>query len=168
MILIGTAAGESLAAGAGNDRIKGLSGNDVLSGLGGSDTLSGGVGRDTLAGGDGSDVFMFDAKPARTKIDRIADFTIGMDSLWLDNAIFKSNKALYRLVKKGTEANPMHMKKAFVVLSDHAKDANDYFILDRRKGILSYDADGSGAGHAIGIATFKKGLKMSYHDLFFV
>jgi hypothetical protein len=60
------------------------------------------------------------------------------------------------------------MNRKFVAVGDHAKDGNDYFVIDRKKGILFYDADGSGAGAALQIATFKKGLKMSYHDLFFV
>jgi Ca2+-binding RTX toxin-like protein len=166
--LVGTAARDSLAAGAGNDRITGLSGNDVLIGLGGDDMLRGGRGKDVLSGGDGRDAFIFDAKIAKKNADRIADFTVGADAVWLENALFKSNKTLYRAIKKGKEAHPLHMSKKFVAMGHHAKDGNDYFILDRKKGVLSYDADGSGAHKAIEIATFKKGLKMSYHDLFFV
>jgi Ca2+-binding RTX toxin-like protein len=168
LTVMGTASGDTLAGGAGDDRVTGLSGNDLLIGLGGDDLIRGGGGKDTLSGGDGRDVFVFDTKPARKNIDKIVDFAVGVDAIWLDNALFKSNTTFYRATKKGTEANPLHMNRKFVAVGDHAKDSNDYFVIDRKKGILFYDADGSGAGAALQIATFKKGLKMSYHDLFFV
>ena len=107
-----------------------------------------------------------DLKGVARRLDYLKD--LGADAVWLENALFKSNKTLYRAIKKGKEAHPLHMSKKFVAMGHHAKDGNDYFILDRKKGVLSYDAEGSGAHKAIEIATFKKGLKMSYHDLLFV
>ncbi|MER2626357.1 MAG: calcium-binding protein, partial [Accumulibacter sp.] len=53
--VLGTAAAESLAGGAGNNEIYGFAGNDTLSGLAGDDRLYGGSGNDVLNGGDGND-----------------------------------------------------------------------------------------------------------------
>ncbi|MGO4571141.1 hypothetical protein [Microvirga sp. 2TAF3] len=43
-----------------------------------------------------------------------------------------------------------------------------YLICDAKKGVLYYDADGSGKGKAVEIATLKKGLKMTYADFFVI
>ena len=39
----------------------------------------------------------------------------------------------------------MLLEKDFFVVGAKAKDKNDYVIYDKAKGILYYDADGSGA-----------------------
>ena len=49
-----------------------------------------------------------------------------------------------------------------------AKDKNDYVIYNNKKGVLSYDADGSGKGKAVEIATLSKNLKMTYKDFFVI
>lgn len=53
--VVGTADGEFLEAGYGDDTIEGLGGDDRLMAYGGDDTLDGGDGNDTLTGGEGSD-----------------------------------------------------------------------------------------------------------------
>ena len=55
-ILSGTAEGDSLAGGGGNDQINGYDGDDLLDGGSGGDHLYGGDGADTVVGGDGSDL----------------------------------------------------------------------------------------------------------------
>ena len=57
--LIGTAADDTLTAGAFYARLFGGSGNDVLNGDAGTDWLDGGAGADTLIGGAGSDTYLF-------------------------------------------------------------------------------------------------------------
>jgi Ca2+-binding RTX toxin-like protein len=54
-VMTGSAAGQRLNGGGGNDTINGLGGNDILIGLGGADNLDGGDGDDILVGGGGSD-----------------------------------------------------------------------------------------------------------------
>ena len=167
--LRGTSRVDRLTGADGNDVIKGLAGNDVLKGLSGNDKLYGGAGKDVLYGGAGQDIFVFDAKfNKKTNLDKIADFTVKDDTLWLENSLFKANKTLYAAVKKGSEAKPAKMASKFFTVGDKAKDANDFFIYDKKKGVLSYDADGSGSKAAVEIATLKKGLKMTYKDFFFV
>ena len=45
-----------------------------------------------------------------------------------------------------------------------AQDGNDYLIFDTKGGKLYYDADGSGAGAAIQIATLKSVTALSVSD----
>ena len=115
-----------------------------------------------LTGGAGRDVFVFDTRPDTKKnVDRITDFNPKDDTIWLDNKYFAK-------LGKGTASHPGKLNKAFFTLGDHAKDKNDYVIYDNKKGILWYDADGSGHGKAVEIATLKKGLHLTYKDFFVV
>ncbi|AWM86480.1 cadherin domain-containing protein [Microvirga sp. 17 mud 1-3] len=167
--LRGTSRADRLTGADGNDVIKGLAGNDVLKGLAGNDKLYGGAGKDVLYGGAGQDIFVFDAKfNKKTNLDKIADFNVKDDTLWLENSLFKANKSLYAAIKKGSEAKPAKMASKFFTVGDKAKDANDFFIYDKKTGVLSYDADGSGSKAAVEIATLKKGLKLTEKDFFFV
>jgi hypothetical protein len=155
---------------AGNDIFKGGAKNDKLGGGNGNDKLWGGLGNDQLTGGKGKDVFVFDTKLNKSKNkDLIKDYSVKDDSIWLDNALFKSNKKLYAAIKKGTETKPLKMASKFFSL-DHAKDKDDFFIYDSHKHILYYDADGSGSKAMTAIASFtnNKALKNFTYKEFFV
>ena len=79
--------------------------------------------------------------PDRTvNLDTIGDFSVKDDSFQLDNAVFK------KIGKAGK------LKKDYFTISGKAKDKNDYIVYDKKTGILSYDADGSGSGKAIEFA----------------
>lgn len=141
--------------------LKGNAGKNKLTGLAGNDTLDGGAGADVLTGGKGRDNFVFSAKLSKAAMDRIADFSVTDDSVWLDDKQFKT-------IGKGTAAKPTKLKKNFFVTADKAQDADDRIIYDKAKGILYYDADGSGTGAAVEIASLKKGLKLTAADFFVV
>ncbi len=155
---------ENLTA-AGSDGLA-LSGNSLANtivGNSGNNRITGGAGSDTLSGGDGSDAFVFNTKPNKnTNLDKITDFNVKADSIWLDNKVFT------KLGKKGSETSPAKLNKAFFTVGSKAKDKNDYLVYDKKKGILYYDADGSGKGKAVEIASLKKGLKMTAADFFVV
>jgi Ca2+-binding RTX toxin-like protein len=154
---------ESTAGSAGDDVFKAGSLNDVLGGGAGNDVLWGGEGKDVLTGGAGQDAFVFSTKPHKRKnLDKIKDFKVKDDAIWLDNGIFK------KLGKKGSEDKPAKLKKAFFTVGSEAKDKNDYFVYDRKKGVLSYDADGNGGRDAVAIATLKKNLKLTHKDFFVI
>ena len=169
--LSGSAGGDVLKGGAnvdvfyglgGNDALYGGGGNDYLSGGAGNDLVSGGAGRDILRGGAGKDAFVFDSKVSKANADAIKDFNVKDDRFHLDNAVFT------KLGKKGTEANPSKINKAFFTIGDNAKDKNDYLIYNDKTGKLYYDADGSGSKAKVEIATLSKNLKMTYHDFYVI
>jgi serralysin len=145
------------------NNLRGYAGNDFIDGGIGSDTLYGGAGIDTLYGRDGSDIFVFDARPSKTtNKDRIADFNVKFDSLWLDNAVFG------KLGQTGTGESPAALKKAYFKVGAEAGDRNDYVIYNKKSGVLSYDADGSGSGAAVDVARLNKNLSLTNKDLFVV
>lgn len=149
------------------DVITGGAGKDVLNGGLGNDELAGGLGNDTLTGGKGKDVFVFDSKlgtsstDRKVNFDKITDFSVKDDSIYLDNAIFKK-------LGSGTEAKPKQLSKSFFTIGNKANDKNDYLIYNDKTGVLSYDADGSGKGKAIEIAQLSKKLAMTYKDFFVI
>ncbi|NIX77125.1 calcium-binding protein [Microvirga terricola] len=150
---------DSLSGGDNNDTLSGGTGNDLINGNAGDDRLQGGLGNDTLTGGAGNDIFIFDTKPnKKTNFDTITDFSVPGDSIWLDNAVFKS------LGAKGTLASPAKLNKNFFTVGDKAKDTNDYLIYNNKTGILSYDPDGPGKAKAVEIAKLQKGLKLTAAD----
>ncbi|MBB4039986.1 VCBS repeat-containing protein [Microvirga flocculans] len=154
---------ESVTGSSAADVLKGGKGKDVFKGGAGNDKLSGGLGNDTLYGGSGKDVFVFDTKPSKSaNKDQIADFSVKDDGIWLDNAVFT------KLGKAGSETKPAQLKKEFFTIGSKAKDKNDYLVYDNKKGVLYYDADGSGKGKAVEIATLSKNLKMTYKDFFVI
>jgi Ca2+-binding RTX toxin-like protein len=168
LILYGTRRANTLTGSDGNDIVFGLGGNDKLRGGAGDDRLYGGTGKDVLTGGAGADVFVFDAKPTRSNVDRISDFNVADDSIWLDAKLFRSDASFYRAIKKGSEVSPLKMNKKFFTHGDHAKDTNDHVFYDKKSGILYYDPDGNGVAAAVEIAHLKKHLKITDKDFFFV
>ena len=151
--IVGSGLSDNLFGGGKNDTLKGGTGDDVL---------WGGFGRDVLVGGKGKDAFVFDTKPnAKTNLDRIADFNVKDDSIWLDNKVFTK-------LGKGTELQPGKLNKSIFTIGDKAKDKNDHLIYDNKKGVLYYDADGSGSGKAVEITTLQKGLKLTSGDFLIV
>ncbi len=143
--------------------LMGHSGSNRLKGQGGDDKLYGGLGNDTLYGGAGSDVFVFDTKPSRTaNVDRIADFNVTYDGIWLDNAVFTG------LGRKGSPTKPVLLSSKAFWKGSAAHDASDRIIYDKKTGALYYDKDGTGASSPVKIATLSKNLKLTYKDFFVV
>ncbi|WP_262030835.1 glycoside hydrolase family 113 [Microvirga sp. Mcv34] len=142
-ILIGTKKADKLVGGVGND------------------VLYGKLGKDVLTGGSGQDIFVFDTKPnAKTNVDKIADFNVADDSIYLENKYFK--------VGSGTPSKPKQMASKYFYKGAKAHDADDRIIYDSKKGVVYYDADGVGGAAQIKIATLSKNLKMTYKDLFVI
>ncbi|WP_162419720.1 calcium-binding protein [Microvirga brassicacearum] len=154
---------EKLVANAGGASIN-LGGNEAINaiiGNAGRNKLAGMDGNDLLTGGKGKDIFVFETKlNKKTNLDKITDFSVKDDSIQLDNAIFKK-------IGKGTPLKPGKLNKAFFAL-DKPKDKNDYVIYNKKKGVLSYDADGSGTAKATDFAVLKKGLSLTAADFFVI
>jgi Ca2+-binding RTX toxin-like protein len=128
-----------------------------LMGGAGNDTLFSGESKDVLSGLQGKDAFVFSSKlNAKTNVDRITDFSVKDDTINLENAIFE------KAGKTGT------LKSDMFRIGDKAHDASDRIIYDKKKGVLYYDADGSGSGAAVQFATLKDNLKLTCKDFFIV
>jgi Ca2+-binding RTX toxin-like protein len=157
---------DNLAGNAGNDKIYGVGGNDKLAGGAGNDYLWGGAGKDTLTGNAGKDFFVFDSFNAKTNkktnVDTIKDFIVKDDSIYLDNAVFKA------LGKAGTLTKPAKMNANAFWTGTAAHDKDDRIIYDNKKGILYYDADGTGKGAAVQIATLSNKAKLTVKDFFII
>lgn len=147
----------------GIDVLTGTKKADNLNGTGGRDIIKGFSGKDVLNGGAGQDVFVFDSKPnKKTNVDKVADFSVADDSIWLENKIFT------KLGKKGSEAAPAQLKKSFFTVGDKAKDKDDYIVYSKKTGKLYFDVDGSGSKAAVEIATLSKKLAMTNKDFFVI
>lgn len=150
-MIAGYAGSDILYGDNGNDRLYGGEGADSLYGDANDDRLYGGSGNDLLVGGFGIDRFVFDTRPnSFSNRDTIADFTHWVDRIELENAIFA------RLGYTGT----LRAGEFVSNFSGTARDRNDYIVYERDTGKLFYDADGSGKGAAVLIATLtnKAGL----------
>ena len=129
----------------GADPLKGTGNSlaNVITGNSGANVLNGKAGDDILSGGDGADVFVFDTNLSTTKtlnVDHITDFEVGVDKIWLDNAIF---------TKLANGALP---STAFTADLD-AASAQTRIMYDETNGFLFYDKDGTGSSSAIHFAT---------------
>ncbi|GEO19346.1 hypothetical protein MAE02_70420 [Microvirga aerophila] len=161
-VLNGGRGGDVLQGGAGDDWLKGNAGNDKLFGNGSSDYLYGGIGKDVLSGGAGQDSFVFNTKAAKSNIDKVTDFNVVDDAIYLENAIFKA------LGNKGSINKPVQIKKAEFALGNKAADGSDHVIYNKKTGALFYDADGTGSQAQVQIATLSKNLKMTHKDFFVI
>lgn len=150
-----------LKGGDGDDRLDGGRGSDHLWGGPGADWLSGKLGRDGLSGGSGRDVFVFDTKSGKTNRDKISDFNVRDDTIWLDNAVFKA-------LGRNHHATPEKLAKGFFAVGHAARDRNDHILYDKQKGLLLYDPDGIGKSSAVEIAALPKKLKMTAADFLII
>jgi Ca2+-binding RTX toxin-like protein len=163
----GGSGNDTVDGGSSNDWVYGDSGNDRVYGGSGDDVVNGGSGNDRLYGNSGSDAFVFNAKLGTASSDRkvsfdtIVDFKVRDDSFLLDNAVFKK-------LGSGTAANPTELDAEFFVTGSRARERDDYLIYNKKTGVLSYDADGSGSKQAVEFAQLSKNLSLTYKDFFVI
>ncbi|MCL4067786.1 hypothetical protein M3484_14510 [Pseudomonas sp. GX19020] len=112
----------------------------MISGGAGNDTLFGREGNDTLIGGAGRDVFVFNTAPGVANADLISDFNIADDFIHLDDAIY------FSLTVGALDASRFAVGAA-------ATTAAHRIVYNQSSGAIFYDADGSGAGEMVLIAT---------------
>lgn len=147
--------GDAAINGIGNAESNVIRGNDAtngLSGLDGDDTLNGGLGADVLTGGLGADLFVFDTALGPTNLDRVTDFTPGLDRIALDRAVFSA-------IGDGPLA-------AAALGGAVATTAAHRILYNPANGVLAYDADGAGGAAAIRFAVLPTGLALTAGDVF--
>ncbi len=149
---------ETLTGSTHADRLTGDAGQNRLEGAAGKDVLDGRAGADTLIGGAGADKFLFSTTLEAGNVDRILDFTPGTDLILLDAAVFTAFAAPGKLA--GLQFKDLATGKA---------DATDRILYESGKGILSYDADGSGtAVEAVRFATLADKAHLTASDFLIV
>jgi len=163
----GGSGNDTVDGGSGNDWVYGDSGKDRVYGGTGDDVVNGGSGNDRLYGGAGSDAFVFNARLGTASSDRkvsfdtVADFKVRDDSFLLDNAVFKK-------LGSGSLSNPTELNAEFFVTGSKARERDDYLVYNKKTGVLSYDADGSGSKQAVEFAQLSKNLSLTYKDFFVI
>jgi VCBS repeat-containing protein len=146
--------GSAAVNGAGNGLGNALAGNgaaNALFGEGGDDTLSGGAGADTLSGGAGRDSFRYGT--AAEGGDAIRGFSAADDTMEISAAGFGGGLA------------PGALAAGQFVLGTAATAASGQFLYAQSSGRLSWDADGTGAGAAVLLATLAGGPTLTLADI---
>lgn len=150
--LYGGDGADSITGGDGLDTVRGGLGDDKVSGGDGDDKVVGGEGADALTGGAGADSFVF--KDITGAEDEILDFKSGEDRILLDAKAFTALE------------NGALEEGAFVANETGAATEEDQrLIYDTVKGELYYDADGSGDGGAVLIATLGPDVALTADDI---
>ncbi|WP_425506177.1 hypothetical protein [Sphingomonas aerophila] len=127
-----------------------------MSGLGGNDVLFGKGGSDILTGGGGSDQFVFDTVPGAGNVDTLTDFESGTDRIVLENAVFQA------LGANGALSATMFEIGAVATRPD------THVLFDPTTGVISYDADGSGAVAAVAFALLPFGVTVNASDFLII
>lgn len=131
----------------GDDAVEGRGGNDVIDTGIGNDRIHGGLGADNMVGGAGLDAFVY--LGANEGGDVIADFVSGQDKVELYAPGFSVGSLPSNWFVAGTQANA----------------ANAQVIWNAANRTLSFDADGTGAGAAVVLATFGGAANLVQSDV---
>jgi Ca2+-binding RTX toxin-like protein len=150
-LLAGGQGRDTLMGGDGADSLDGGDGADSLEGGEGDDSLGGGAGHDSLTGGAGADSFLLGA--GRADSDVIADFLSGTDILLVSAAAFGGG-----LVAGGDASGHF-------VVDGPATAATATFLYDSASGALLFDADGTGRGRAVLVATLENDALLTAADI---
>lgn len=145
-----------LTGNGGDDLLSGLAGRDALLGQDGADTLIGGEGRDVLVGGADGDRFLFET--AGDGVDRITDFTPGLDDTAASQLGF------------GLPLGPPD-PASFVAHASNVATApfgTAQFIYNTALGVLSYDADGFGGAPVVRLAMLTGAPALTASDLMII
>ncbi len=138
-----------VTGGEGGDRLNGNDLSNVLDGAGGDDWLEGRRGADILTGGTGRDIFAY--MSIGHGGDTITDFTAGQDRILVNATSFGGGLA---------------QDQAVTLITDGAATGSaGVFLYNSATGVLSYDADGAGAGAAVIIATLQGAPAITAADI---
>jgi Ca2+-binding RTX toxin-like protein len=138
----------------GYNHLSGAPGNDILTGRGGIDWLDGGLGNDILTGGADFDAFMFTTElNANNNFDRVMDFTVGEDQLFLTYRAFGAFR---------TCSDFPWLEEQMLHIGASATTAEHRIVYNPSNGVLYYDSDGSGPTPAVRFARLSPDLPLTY------
>ncbi|QRM29391.1 endonuclease/exonuclease/phosphatase family protein [Microvirga sp. VF16] len=150
------------ATGAANVSLTGNALINTITGNAGANKIYGGLGNDILRGGSGKDTFVFDTKANNsTNVDRIFDFSVRDDSIYLDNKVFTK-------LGSGSASKPKKFTSDMFIKGAKAQDREDRIVYDNKTGALYYDQDGTGAKAQVKIGTLNKSLSLTHSDFFVI
>jgi Ca2+-binding RTX toxin-like protein len=129
---------------------------DKLVGGAGADTFEGGAGSDEITLGGGSDTLIFSSLSG---IDTVKDFNPAQDVIQLAKAAMAALGAVGGLTDAEFEAGAGLAA---------ATEATTRIFYNETSGALYYDADGSGGGAAVQLATFTTAPQLTHTQLFIV
>ena len=150
----GTKNADTLRGDAKANLLLGGGGNDTISGAGGDDTIAGGAGADTISLGSGRDTVVFNN--AAEGGDLIIDFRGREDHIAFSASGFGVNPGV--LPASEFAAN----------LAGVANRAVAQFVYDTDGGQLYFDADGTGAGQSVLLATIQGVPALTMSDLMLI
>ncbi len=147
-------------------------GNDIFVGGDSGDIITGGIGSDSITLGEGDDIIVYDNILTEGG-DTITNFAINTDKLQFSDADLKSvdNFAAYSGEGIAVTFNDGSTKVEFVTGTDgdlEASAAEAAFLFNTDTGTLSYDADGTGGGEAIIVATLVGSINLGADDFTFI
>ncbi|QYZ71077.1 calcium-binding protein [Neotabrizicola shimadae] len=154
--VIGTTQADRIGGNSAANILNGGAGADQLFGQAGADTLIGGGGIDILSGGAGNDSFQFNRLAECG--DLLADFSsaaAGNNDRFLISADFGGGLAA------GSLAAGLFVSRA----DNLAQDGNDRFIFRTADRTLWFDADGTGTGAGVLVASLQAGATMTAADI---
>src|ERR671914_610361 len=147
---------ERVVGGNFNDILTGNAAGQTLTGRFGADTLWGAGGNDTLWGGGDGNTFVF-RENGTANADRVSDFASGSDKILLDASVMSV---------PGASGNFAAGDDRFVANSGGtAQDAEDRIVFNTTTKQVFYDADGSGSGAAVLIATLQSSATLVATDI---
>ena len=122
-----------------------MTGAAAINGTGNSlaNVITGNARNNTLNGGAGADFFVFNTTLGSGNIDRIGDFNVADDTIWLKNDVFRAFAITGALT-----AGAYNTGSA-------ATETDDRIIYNQATGTLLYDADGAGGVAGVHFATVK-------------
>ena len=136
-----------------------VSGNfvaNIIVGNNANNVIRGRDGNDTLTGNGGVDFFDFTTAPSAGNADTITDFT-SVDQLRFDDAAHAGIGA--------TGTWGAADGRFWASAAGTAHDASDRVVYNTTTGALYYDADGSGAGSAVLVATLQGAPTLAASDI---
>lgn len=136
--VLGTHNNDTLLGGDGNDTFVSNAGRDLIYGGTGNDTMEAMGGHDVMTGGQGADQFQFAMEPEPNDGNwvTIRDFKHGIDRIAVSDTAF-NHVGFGGFTGAVMDASHFHVGR-------NAVTGDQGIVYNKAKGLLYYDADGSG------------------------